>query len=98
MVNDYESKMRLPSTYDETIISQDKDTWKGMLELARAGEKERKALYGAPVRKLGTPTFDTPTKSLLFDPRIINRDGRMVIDWSNPDIFKNLGGHLYTRR
>jgi hypothetical protein len=97
MVNDYERRMKLPSTYDEYIISQDKDVWKGMLELARAGEKQRKALYGAPIWKLGTPTFDTPTKSLLFDPTIINNKGKMIIDWGSPNIFRGFGGKLFTK-
>lgn len=97
MVNDYEGRMRLPSTYDEYIISQDKDVWKGMLELSRAGEKQRKALYGAPVWKLGTTTFETPTKSLLFDPTIINNEGKMIIDWGSPNIFRGFGGKLFTK-
>lgn len=98
MVNDYEYRMGLPNTYDEYIIPQDKETWKGMLELARAGERRRKALYGAPVWKLGTPTFNTPTKSILFDPTIIDNEGRMIVDWDNSNIFRRFGGRLYTKR
>lgn len=98
MVNDYENRMGLPNTYDEYIIPQDKETWKGMLELARAGERRRKALYGAPVWKLGTPTFNTPTKSILFDPTIIDNEGRMIVDWDNSNIFRRFGGRLYTKK
>jgi len=41
-----------------------------------------------------TPTFNTPTKSILFDPSIIDSEGNMMIDWNNTDIFKSYGGFI----
>lgn len=62
-----------------------------MLELARAGDDQRKILMNAPFWKLGTPTYHVPTKSTLFDPRNIDNEGNMIIDWDNPFIFLNGG-------
>lgn len=43
-----------------------------------------------PVYLLTTPTYNTPTKSLLFDPTIIDTSGKMHINWLDPNIFKFL--------
>jgi hypothetical protein len=37
-----------------------------------------------------TETYQTPTKSILFNPNIIDGKGTMHIDWNNLDIFKSL--------
>ena len=62
-----------------------------MLDLAKAGDNQRKILMNAPFWKLGTPTYHVPTKSILFDPRNIDNEGNMIIDWDNPFIFLNGG-------
>lgn len=51
---------------------------------------------------LKTETFQTPTKSILFNPNIIDDKGIMHIDWNNLDIFKSLtpivgGTYVYKR-
>lgn len=33
-------------------------------------------------------TYDVPTKSILFDPSIIDDSGKMHVDWNNSDILK----------
>ena len=43
-----------------------------------------------PVYLLKTGTYQTPTKSILFNPNIIDEKGTMHIDWNNLDIFKSL--------
>lgn len=43
-----------------------------------------------PVYLLKTGTYQTPTKSILFNPNIIDGKGTMHIDWNNLDIFKSL--------
>ena len=43
-----------------------------------------------PVYLLKTGTYQTPTKSILFNPNIIDEKGTMHIDWDNLDIFKSL--------
>lgn len=91
MVTDYKKKYGLYDDYSESVASS-------ILDLARAGEHERKVLFNAPVWKLSTPTFNTPTKSILFDPSIINNEGRMIIDWRDPNIFRSFGGQLYTKK
>lgn len=35
-------------------------------------------------------TYQTPTKSILFNPNITDGKGTMHIDWNNLDIFKSL--------
>lgn len=44
----------------------------------------------SPVWLLTKPTYQTPVKSRLFNPKIIDSLGKMHIDWSNPNIFKSL--------
>ena len=61
-----------------------------MLDLRRAGDIERKALFNQPFWLLRTPTYDVPVKSTLFNPTIIDKFGKMYIDWSNPNIFKGV--------
>jgi hypothetical protein len=33
-------------------------------------------------------TYDVPTKSIPFDPSIIDDSGKMHVDWNNSDILK----------
>lgn len=74
----------LPVTGEEETLA------KSMLDLRRAGDKEIKTLFNQPFWLLKTPTYDIPVKSTLFDPTIIDRFGKMHIDWSNPNIFKGI--------
>ncbi len=49
----------------------------------------RLVLYDAPVYKLSKQSnLPTKTKSVLFNPTIIDKTGKMNIDWDNLDIFK----------
>lgn len=41
-----------------------------------------------PVYLLTKETYDVPTKSILFDPSIIDDSGKMHVDWNNSDILK----------
>lgn len=45
-----------------------------------------------PVYRIFEPSdLKTRTKSTVFDPTILDKDGNMKIDWNNPDIFKIIG-------
>lgn len=45
-----------------------------------------------PIYKISKPSdLKTRTKSTVFDPTILDKDGNMKIDWDNPDIFKIIG-------
>lgn len=44
--------------------------------------------YDGDVYMLLQPSYKVPTKSVLFDPKIIDSFGKMHIDWGNPDIYK----------
>lgn len=46
--------------------------------------------YDGDVYMLLQPSYKVPTKSVLFDPKIIDSSGKMHVDWSNPNIFKTL--------
>lgn len=61
-----------------------------MLDLRKAGNTIYKTFYNGPVYRLESPTFHVPTKSTAFNPTIIDRFGKMHIDWNNPDIYKSL--------
>lgn len=74
----------LPVTGEEETLA------KSMLDLRRAGNKEIKTLFNQPFWLLRTPTKDIPVKSTLFDPTIIDRFGKMHIDWNNPNIFRGI--------
>ena len=74
----------LPVTGEEETLA------KSMLDLRRAGDKEIKTLFNQPFWLLRTPIKDTPVKSTLFDPTIIDRFGKMHIDWSDPNIFRGV--------
>ena len=41
-----------------------------------------------PIYLFVNPTYQTPVKSILFDPKTINRKGQMKIDWNNINIYK----------
>lgn len=44
------------------------------------------------VYKLNKPSsLETRTKSAIFNPNILDENGKMKIDWNNPDIFKIIG-------
>lgn len=60
------------------------------LALVRAGDKEVKHLSTGPVYKVTSPTFHVPTRSVAFNPTIIDRFGKMHIDWKNPNIYRGL--------
>lgn len=42
-------------------------------------------------RIFGPSDLKTRTKSTVFDPTILDKDGNMKVDWNNPDIFKIIG-------
>lgn len=45
-----------------------------------------------PVYRIFEPSdLKTRTKSTVFDPTILDKDGNMKVDWNNPDIFKIIG-------
>ena len=74
----------LPVTGEEETLA------KSMLDLRRADNKEIKTLFNQPFWLLRTPTYDVPVKSTLFDPTIIDRFGKMHIDWNDPNIFRGI--------
>lgn len=43
-----------------------------------------------PVYLLQKETYDVPTKSILFNPSILNNSGKMKINWKDSNIFKSL--------
>ena len=72
------------------VTGEEETLAKSMLDLRRAGDKEIKTLFNQPFWLLRTPIKDTPVKSTLFDPTIIDRFGKMHIDWSDPNIFRGV--------
>lgn len=72
-------------------VTGEKETLaKSMLDLRRADNKEIKTLFNQPFWLLRTPTYDVPVKSTLFDPTIIDKFGKMHIDWKDPNIFRGI--------
>jgi len=74
----------IPVTGEEETLAT------SMLDLRRAGDKEIKTLFNQPIWLLRTPTKDALVKSTLFDPTIIDRFGKMHIDWNDPSIFRGI--------
>lgn len=53
------------------------------------GDSKRLLLNNAPVYKLTKPSsLPTITKSTVFDPNIIDKAGKMNIDWNDSNIFR----------
>lgn len=51
------------------------------------------------VYKLNKPSsLETKTKSAIFNPNILDENGKMKIDWNNPDIFKIIGLPLIMKK
>lgn len=78
----------VPNVY-EVGVSGVKDA-ESMLELRRAGKSTAKSLSNAPYWLLPNATEHIPTKSVLFNPTIIDKFGKMHIDWNDPNIFKGI--------
>ena len=83
MVTEYKKRNNIPDDYSETMATS-------MLDLAKAGETQRKTLWNAPYWLLKSPTFHVPTKSTIFNPQIIDKFGKMHIDWNNPDVYRTI--------
>ena len=47
-----------------------------------------KSKFDNPVYKLYEPTYKTPVKSVLFNPKTINHKGQMQIDWEDFNIYE----------
>lgn len=53
------------------------------------GDSKRLLLNNAPVYRLTKPSnLPTKTKSTIFDPNVIDKTGKMNIDWNDPNIFR----------
>lgn len=83
MVDERRAALGLSDDYSDTPATS-------MLDLARANDKTRKTLLNAPVWLLKSATSHVPSKATIFNPSIIDRFGKMHIDWSDPNIFKGL--------
>lgn len=68
----------------------------------KTGEMGEARIYGSdgfevnrrsvPIYRIFEPSdLKTRTKSTVFDPTILDKDGNMKVDWNNPDIFKIIG-------
>lgn len=75
------------------VETEDKPAF-SMLDLAKAGDKETKTLLDAPVWLLKSPTTQTPTKSSVFNPYIIDSEGKMHINWDDILIQHKYGGKM----
>ena len=47
--------------------------------------------FGSVYRLRKPSSLETKTKSTIFDPTIIDNNGKMRIDWNDPNIFKAIG-------
>lgn len=56
----------------------------------RKNSKSNIRSYNNPVYLLKEPSFKVNAKSILFKPSIIDNNGIMHIDLSNPDIYKTI--------
>ena len=56
----------------------------------RKNSKSNIRSYNNPVYLLKEPSSKVNTKSILFKPSIIDNNGIMRIDLSNPDIYKTI--------
>lgn len=43
-----------------------------------------------PVYLFNSPTYYTPTKSILFNPKSVQPTGKMKISWEDKDIYKSI--------
>lgn len=72
-------------------------------ELWANGDKTAMQLSNAPVWQLTKQSSPTPTKSDVFDPTIIDENGKMHTDWGSINIFRSLltptvlGASLYNK-
>ena len=80
--------------YDKLGIETEDQPAFSMLDLARAGDKETKTLLNAPVWLLKSPTSQVPTKSTVFNPYIIDSNGKMHINWDDILIQHKYGGKI----
>lgn len=61
------------------------------VEEMTGGSEELLYPYGNIYRLKKPSSLETKTKSTIFDPTIIDNNGKMKIDWNNPNIFKAVG-------
>lgn len=80
--------------YDKLRVETEDKPAFSMLDLSKAGDKETKTLLDAPVWRLKSPTFQTPTKSTVFNPYIIDSEGKMHINWNDILIQHRYGGKM----
>lgn len=72
---------RTPDIDEEIIIDN--------IEQMKGDATRRLLLENAPVYRLTKESgLPTKTKSVIFDPSIIDKNGRMNVDWNNPNIYK----------
>ena len=72
---------RTPDIDEEIIIDN--------IEQMKGDATRRLLLENAPVYRLTKESgLPTKTKSVVFDPSIIDKSGKMNIDWNNPNIYK----------
>ncbi len=87
---------------NKRIISEtanvDNTVAKTMLDMARAGNTELKELENAPYWLLSSGTHVVPTKTVPFNPSIIDKYGSMHIGWSDPSIFKGFAPLMFIGR
>lgn len=90
--NGFHSNTNMVEEYNNAhhIVNDEDEPATSMLDLANAGDRSRKTLLNAPVWLLKSPTFFTPTKATVFNPTIIDKLGKMHIDWSNPNVFRSI--------
>lgn len=73
---------RTPDIDEEIIIDN--------IEQMKGDATRRLLLENAPVYRLTKESgLPTKTKSVIFDPSIIDKNGRMNVDWNNPNIYPN---------
>ena len=90
LVKDYRKRNKLPLfnwNDEEKIVSS-------LSDMKAAGETQEVIFPNAPAWLLTQPTFHVPTKATIFSPRSIDASGNMIINWSDSNIFKGLGGYI----
>lgn len=80
--------------YDKLGLETEDIPANSMVDLSKAGDKQTKTLLDAPVWLLKSPTSQVPTKSTVFNPYIIDSNGKMHINWNDILIQHKYGGKI----
>lgn len=88
------TRVNAKMVYDKLGLETEDIPANSMLDLSKARDTQTKTLLDAPVWLLKSPTSQVPTKSTVFNPYIIDSNGKMHINWDDILIQHKYGGKI----